>query len=449
MQSTNYDTEEEKREKQAKKDEERAKKAEEKRKREEEKQKAKEEKTSIMAPVVAPVVVPDASEPQVPHEAEQTTTEEEGKPSTEAPKSEETEPDTEELERFNTAETGEAPSTDKAAEPEEPVADTEETSVDKTAAAEAMIGTEGPGIKHETPVSSRIALPAAASTSPPVIPAATIETTVSGPGKSPKEKDSGKVSSWLKNKFRRNSKPTKPEIPPISAPIPMTADPEKTTLSTNTDGSGPAASSDLGDQSMREVAIAGKDFGAGDSSNPNPLSSNPATSSLAAPPLLPEKTKYQTEQDAAAGLYDNDGEAEGEGEEDGSTSPVEISSLSSDEDTRSRGRSAIRLADEMNLPTNEAAQQPVDKRAGMVVGDLPPTSIPAAATSAVTDSGAANAEAKTEVEKQNEKVKGAEGEEEGEDLGDLPPPPAAVPAAQAEGRVSGSPARDSRFVEEL
>lgn len=51
------------------------------------------------------------------------------------------------------------------------------------------------------------------------LPAATTETTVTGPSPAQKQpKGEGKVSSWLKNKLRRSSKPGKPEI---SKPIPI------------------------------------------------------------------------------------------------------------------------------------------------------------------------------------------------------------------------------------
>ena len=104
--------------------------------------------------------------------------------------------------------------------------------------------------KHETPVAARVV---------PIIPAATTETTVTGPttSKSTKEKDTGKVSSWLKTKFsRRASKPAKHEA--TTAP----AEGKETGFVGGANLTGPDASktsSDHGDSSVREVAMAGKD----------------------------------------------------------------------------------------------------------------------------------------------------------------------------------------------
>ncbi len=104
--------------------------------------------------------------------------------------------------------------------------------------------------KHETPVAARVAS---------IIPAATTETTVSGPttSKSTKEKDSGKVSSWLKTKFsRRASKPAKHES--TTAPT----EGKETGFVGGANLTGPdtsKTSSDHGDSSVREVAMAGKD----------------------------------------------------------------------------------------------------------------------------------------------------------------------------------------------
>ncbi len=105
--------------------------------------------------------------------------------------------------------------------------------------------------KHETPVAARVA---------PIIPAATTETTVSGPttSKPTKEKDTGKVSSWLKTKFsRRASKPAKHES--TTAPT----EGKETGFVGGANLTGPntsKTSSDHGDSSVREVAMAGKDI---------------------------------------------------------------------------------------------------------------------------------------------------------------------------------------------
>ena len=449
---TDNPPDEEKREKQAKKDEEKAQKAEERRLREEEKRKArgdKERSKTVEAAGVGAALPVEAQIPEVP-ESEPKASEESGFKSTEEPPSEDTEPDAEdeELERFNTAETGDAPEESEESKPAagdiaEDVAKIEPETIDDN--------TIVPGTKHEEPVSSRIALPTVATTAGAAIPAPTTETTVSGPNKSPKEKDSNKVSSWLKTKFsRRTSKPVKPEASSLaaatSAPSAPETEKDKTVLSTTTDPGAPTGS-EQGEDSMREVAIAGKDF----AGTATPLTSHPthpttfwtgeAGTAAAVATSTPPVGAPHPDVDAPAAqsdLYDNeeDGdrkdskEATTPGDNESVTSSPEISSLSSDEDTR--GRSAIRLADEMGLPTGTEAQQPVNKRAGMVVPDLPAEAI--AATSAST------------AEKESDLTEDKAAEEGEDAVEDLPPP---SKLNTTEGRASESSARDSRFVEEL
>ena len=235
-------------------------------------------------------------------------------------------------------------------------------------------------------VADRIAPPVVATAPPPAqAPAAapaTTETTVSGPGKTSKEKDPGSVSGWLKSKFsRRSSKPTKPEFASGSGPSTLTkATPGgKKSIEKSPPGKmsgvvpivGPAGTlvftepkgargSDVGDNSMREVALAGKDPQMTGATAPTPPVVSPLPDDV---PIAP--TSAAT---AAAGGAHHERESS------------EISSLSSDEDTR--GRSSVRLADTLGLPTNdppqgqghtsEAHRQPTNKRAGMVVADMPP-----------------------------------------------------------------------------
>ena len=277
----------------------------------------------------------------------------------------------------------------------------------------------------EKPVADRIAPPVAASapaTAPTSVSAsaateATTKTTVSGPSKPSKEKDSGKVSGWLKSKFsRRSSKPTKPEPAASSSSSKLTktapandktkdvvsvTGPAGTTVQTEAKG---ANSSDLGDSSMREVAMAGREKDDTTAAAPTPPVVSPLRDDG---PVTATGTTAQQERESS-----------------------EISSLSSDEDTR--GRSTVRLADSLGLPTNEpeghtseAHQQPTNKRAGMVVPDMH-SSIGKSSTSG------------GEFEEANDAF----------DSDGLSPPPAVLPGAE-EGRTSSSPARDSRFVEVL
>ena len=166
---------------------------------------------------------------------------------------------------------------------------------------------------QETFVATRVA---------PTIPAATIETTVSGPtpSKLTKDKDSGKVSSWLKTKFsRRASKTAKPET--TTAP---TEGKEKGFVG-GVNLTGPDASntsSDHGDSSMREVAMAGKD-------TTSTTVEAPLVSPTADDDLYSASTRSLHTGPTAAGAIQHE-----------SLSSASISSLSSDEDTR-RGRSSI------------------------------------------------------------------------------------------------------------
>ena len=131
-----------------------------------------------------------------------------------------------------------------------PVVQAETIMAPATETKQARAAAEPPtASKHDAPVAARVA---------PIIPASTIETTVSSStaSKSTKDKDAGKVSSWLKTKFRRASKPAKPES--TTAP----AESKEKGFIGGVNLTGPNASktsSDHGDSSMREVALAGKD----------------------------------------------------------------------------------------------------------------------------------------------------------------------------------------------
>ena len=266
-----------------------------------------------------------------------------------------------------------------------PVTETEQTPV----VTESSTAT-----KHETPVAARVA---------PTIPAATTETTVSGPStsKATKEKDTGKVSSWLKTKFRRASKPAKPE----STTVP-TEGKDKGFVG-GASLTGPDASntsSDHGDSSIREVAMAGKD------TTPTTTEA-PLVSPTANEDLYSASTSSPHTGPTAAGALQRE-----------SLSSASISSLSSDEDTR--GRSAIPREREP-ITQNQLVHEEIDK------GHIDP-----ALTRLAKESGSSTG--------------GGEEFEEARDTFDtekLSPPAAGVVGGA--GRASDSPARDSKFSEDL
>lgn len=272
------------------------------------------------------------------------------------------------------------------------------------------------------PLSSRIALPAAAV-------APSTETTVSGPStpKSPKSKDSSKVSTWLKTKLsRRTSKAT-----PVAASsaagetggdklqISEPKDPKVFVGGANLGDDTTKTSSELGDSSMREVALAGKEAGPVD-----------------APAALPVSPTSPNEPTVPRALGDHE-------DDDGDDESTSISSLSSDEDTR--GRSAIRLAD--TLPQND---QPIfgstaathDRHANKATAEVSHPKESLESRSLDTASSAQRQPSSTGVE--TEDFEEARDTFESEKLA---PPEKGVLGDQ--GRKSDSPARDSKFVEEL
>ena len=251
--------------------------------------------------------------------------------------------------------------------------------------------------KTETPIAARAT---------PTIPAATTETTVSGPAASKltKDKDTGKVSSWLKTKFsRRASKPAKPES--TTAP---TESKEKGFIG-GANLTGPDASntsSDHGDSSMREVALAGKDTA-------------PTTTTTEAPLVSP--TAHDDLYSASDHSPNTGPTAAGALPRDSLSSPS-ISSLSSDEDTR--GRSAIPREREP-IPQNQFMHEEIEK------GHIDPALLPQSKESESSNGGG------EEFEEARDRF----------DTEKLSPPAAGVIGGT--GRKSDSPARDSKFVEDL
>lgn len=249
--------------------------------------------------------------------------------------------------------------------------------------------------KHETFVAPKIA---------PTIRAATTETTVSGPTplKSTKDKDSGKVSSWLKTKFsRRTSKPAKPET--TTAP---TEGKEKGFVG-GASLTGPDASntsSDHGDSSMREVAMAGKDTA---STTTEP----PLVSPTVNDDLYSASTRSLHTGPTAAGAIQHE-----------ALSSASISSLSSDEDTR-RGRSSIPREREP-ITQDQFIHEEIDK------GNVDPALMrPAKESESSTGGGEEFEEARDTFDSEK-----------------LNPPAAGVIGGT--GRKD-SPARDSKFLEDL
>ena len=283
---------------------------------------------------------------------------------------------------------------------------------------------------EEPSTTSKPQAPGSAHVVPTTVPAATTETTVSGPlsTKAPKEKDGGKVSSWLKTKFSRRA--SKASNPPSSSTHPTISEPRDPKVfvgganlgapdTTNT-------SSDIGDSSMREVAMAGKDAGPVDAPVVSPASVDDSHAAEA----LRERTSSSTS----------------------------ISSLSSDEDMR--GRSAVRLADTINSPINQSSQPIFGTTTATHEDDRPP---------AVAGKKKERKEEEEDIPVGGEPIDPAlpshgEGNRQSSSLGGgtedfeeardefdsekLVPPDKAV-IGGLEGRKSDSPARDSRFVEAL
>lgn len=262
--------------------------------------------------------------------------------------------------------------------------------------------------KNDVPVGARIA---------PTIAHATTETTVSGPSSNAKlAKDSGKVSSWLKTKFsRRASKPAKPDI---SSP---TEGKEKAFIGGASLAAPEASntSSDHGD-SGRGVAAAGK--------------GTIAASATGAPVVSPLQDEDASTRSPAAGPSATDALRRE------STSSPSISSLSSDEDTR--GRSVVPREWEP-LTQKEFVQEEIRK------GHVDPAAVRHSKDES-SIGGAEEFEEARRHSKDESSIGGAEEFEEARDTFDmemLSPPAAGIIGGT--GRKSDSPARDSKFMEDL
>ncbi|KAI4259441.1 MAG: hypothetical protein LQ352_000749 [Teloschistes flavicans] len=176
------------------------------------------------------------------------------------------------------------------------------------------------------------------------LPAATTETTVTGPSSSQKQsKSEGKVSSWLKNKLRRSSKPAKPEG--SKADRSKSASNEKgfvggaslTGATTSTSKSSTEPSNK--DDSVREVAMTGKspDTGAPHAATGATVSTTPAATHGA---VASDNSDDDDELYASSTKDQEAQQQQQQHQRSRSSSPV--SSLSSDKGEHPRGRSQLR-----------------------------------------------------------------------------------------------------------
>ena len=262
--------------------------------------------------------------------------------------------------------------------------------------AQAPVTTQAPVIaEHDTPVAARIA---------PLAPQATMETTVTG-GTSPKSKEPKGVSSWLKTKFRRSSKPAKPET---TAPGTETKEKAFVGGANLTAPETTKTSSEQGESSMREVAMAGKD---------TPVA---PTISTEVPVLSPAEDEMYDASPGATGAVQRE------------SSFLSISSLSSDEDTR--GRSAVPRDNRQQLTQEEFVRQEAAKQH---TGNVDPALGGSALDPALKGHG------KTE-------SSSAGGDQEFEEARDTFDSEKLSPPAVVGGeKKSDSPARDSKFLEDL
>ena len=250
---------------------------------------------------------------------------------------------------------------------------------------------------------------------PPAVLQPSTETTVTGPSTpiSPsKEKDGSKVSTWLKSKLgRRSSKAANTTAPDTKPTISAPKDPKVFVGAANLGApdTSTKTSSDKADSSMREVAMAGKEVGPVDAPVVSPAS---------------ELEEDETVQPPTTAIMSGAIPAEEENDTDKSSS---ISSLSSDEDTR--GRSNVRLADQI-------------QQSGPIFGTTAATHDRPAAAVEKDFAGLKSGDSETqEFQEASDKF--------GEETLLEPPKKGVIGSSVGEGRKSDSPARDSKFVENL
>ncbi len=157
---------------------------------------------------------------------------------------------------------------------------------------------------------------------------ATTETTVTGPSSSQRQvKSDGKVSSWLRNKLRRSSKSSKPDVTKPGAS--EVRGNEKSFIGgaslTNQTSASKSSTDPSNDDSVREVAMVGK----------------PEASVTSGPVTAPAIATSEVD----GGTHDDDELYAGSTKENHkrrSRSSSPVSSLSSDEGEHPRGRSQLR-----------------------------------------------------------------------------------------------------------
>ncbi|KAL8943638.1 MAG: hypothetical protein Q9216_000926 [Gyalolechia sp. 2 TL-2023] len=340
---------EEKADARAKKEEEKAKKAEEKRLREHERQKSRVPKAEGLAAEDEKERPTTASEPPVldpipsvePIDAE----DEELRRPLRTNLTEEVKLQAEEEKRASTL----AEEKRKPALGEEmgvaPLSGSTESSEAETT-SKPVAATEDPFPKSEASTSANIE---SAPTTKPAEPldrrimpsAATTETTVTGPAPQKQPRGEGKVSSWLKSKLRRSSKPAKPESSKVETV--ESASTEKgfvgganLTAATST---GKSSTEPSKDGSVREVALVGK---------PSSLNAPVTTPAAFTSPteVTPGATTlpadFDNEEDDNDLYAASTQEPKSKQPEQRSRSSSPVSSLSSDEGEHPRGRSQLR-----------------------------------------------------------------------------------------------------------
>ncbi|KAL8821584.1 MAG: hypothetical protein Q9223_000428 [Gallowayella weberi] len=210
-----------------------------------------------------------------------------------------------------------------------PDATSSTTTTEKTTESPSVAPKPAPATSKEiAPVGERIGLPSAIT-----------ETTVTAEPAQKQAKSEGKVSSWLKNKLRRSSKPAKLESSKASENMAGT---EKTFVGgaslTNPTGTSKSSTDHSKDGSVREVAMVGKTDVGGPTAAPHTT-----TTTTSEPPATAATAKAPGSDDEG---NDDDLYAASTREEQPtqprSRSSSPVSSLSSDEGEHPRGRSQLR-----------------------------------------------------------------------------------------------------------
>ncbi|KAL8696014.1 MAG: hypothetical protein Q9224_003016, partial [Gallowayella concinna] len=222
-----------------------------------------------------------------------------------------------------------------------PIADPSEGITSPISKSDATTSTTTTETKTASPSVAPKLVPATSKEIAPLgervgLPAATTETTVTAQPAQKQTKSEGKVSSWLKNKLRRSSKPAKAE----SSKAPENpAGTEKAFVGgaslTNPTGTGKSSTDHSKDGSVREVAMVGKTDVGGSTAAPN------TTTTSGLPATAPTGKASGSDDDKDDDLYAAS-TREDQPKQPRSRSSSPVSSLSSDEGEHPRGRSQLR-----------------------------------------------------------------------------------------------------------